>query len=61
VNLDILFILVLVKPQPVSGDVREPDRLRAAADYEVDPDSLPKGVIQFDSVRIDYPAASASR
>ena len=58
VNLDIIFALFPVKPRPASEEVKEPDRLRAVKDYKVDQDTLPKGVIMFDSVRIDYARAA---
>lgn len=58
INLDILFVLFPVKPKPASADVKEPERLRAVQDYKVDQDTLPKGVVMFDSVRIDYARAA---
>lgn len=55
VNIDIIFVLLPIKVVPVCGGVKDIHRLRAAKDYPVDPQHLPKGVIMFDMIRIDYP------
>ncbi|HWQ56605.1 MAG TPA: hypothetical protein VN442_23155 [Bryobacteraceae bacterium] len=60
VNVDIMFVLFPLKVVPV-GDVKEPHKLRAGQDYpdepsyEVQQKYLPKGLVMFDWVRIDYP------
>lgn len=44
-----------------AGDVKEPHKLRAGQDYPAEPsyevqqNYLPKGIVMFDSIRIDYP------
>ena len=57
VNLDITFLLFPVKVVPACGDVKDEDinRLRAVKDYPVDQKYLPKGLIMFDTVKIEYP------
>ena len=37
------------------GEVEDVHRQRAAKDYKVDMQHLPKGLVMFDTVRIDYP------
>lgn len=60
VNVDLIFVLFPLKVVPV-GEVKEPHRVRAGQDYpdepsyEVQQKYLPKGIVMFDSVRIDYP------
>ena len=57
VNLDIIFVLFPVKSVPASPQITEADinRLRAVQDYPVLQDALPKGLIMFDSIKIEYP------
>ncbi len=55
VNLDLIFILFPIEARPADPAIHEPDRLRALQDYPVDPKYLPKGLLMFDWVRIDYP------
>jgi len=55
VNLDIMFILFPVKVVPACGDIKDINTLRAVKDYPVDQQNLPKGLIMFDTVRIEYP------
>jgi hypothetical protein len=54
VNVDIIFVLFPLTIVPV-GEVDDIDRRWAAKDYDVDMAYLPKGLIMFDTVQIDYP------
>jgi hypothetical protein len=54
VNVDIIFILFPLKIVPI-GEVEDIHRQWAAKDYKVDMQYLPKGLIMFDMVRIEYP------
>ena len=57
VNMNIIFLLFPVKVVPACRDVKEKDIhiLRAVKDYPVDQQYLPKGLIMFDTVKIEYP------
>ena len=57
VNVDLIFVLFPLIPVPACGGVRQADvhRLRAVKDYPVLAEVLPKGLIMFDTVRIEYP------
>jgi len=55
VNCDIIFVLFPLHPKPAVPGADHPG-LYAGLNYPVDQTSLPRGVIQFASVRIDYPA-----
>jgi hypothetical protein len=57
VNIDIIFVLFPVKPAPAWPQITgaEIDRLRAVKDYPVLQDALPKGLIMFDTIKIEYP------
>jgi hypothetical protein len=55
VNLDIIFVLFPVKVVPLCEKIKDINQPRAVKDYPVDPQYLPKGLIMFDTVRIDYP------
>jgi hypothetical protein len=55
VNFDLIFALFPVKAVPACSGVKDPDRPRAVKDYPVLQDALPKGIIMFDTVRIEYP------
>jgi len=66
VNFDIMFVLFPLKVVPTHPEtVKDMHRMRPGQDYpgypsyEVEQRYLPRGVIMFDSVRIDYPAAGA--
>jgi Cadherin-like beta sandwich domain/Putative Ig domain len=66
VNFDIMFVLFPLKVVPTHPElVKDMHRMRPGQDYpgypsyEVEQKYLPRGVIMFDSVRIDYPAAAA--
>jgi hypothetical protein len=56
VNIDIIFLLFPLKVVPASGSVAAKDvhLLRAGKDYAVDQQCLPKGLIMFDTVKIEY-------
>ena len=54
VNIDIIFILFPLNVVPV-GDVADLDQQWAAIDYKVDMEFLPKGLVMFDTVQIEYP------
>jgi hypothetical protein len=54
VNVDIIFVLFPLRVVPL-GKVDDRDRQWAAKDYKVDMQYLPKGLVMFDSVRIQYP------
>ena len=53
VNVDIIFILFPLTIVPI-GEVENAHRLWAAKDYKVDMQYLPKGLVMFDSVQIEY-------
>ena len=53
VNLDLIFVLFPLTLKPV-GPVDDMHRAWAVKEYAVDSQRLPKGLIMFDSVRIDY-------
>jgi len=54
VNVDIIFILFPLNVMPI-GDVDDLHRQWAARDYKVDMEFLPKGLIMFDTVQLEYP------
>ncbi len=54
VNIDLIFILFPLRVEPLV-EVADPDRSWANKDYPVDMRHLPKGLVMFDRVRIDYP------
>ena len=53
VNVDIIFVLFPLTIVPV-GEVEDVDRQWAAKDYKVDMEHLPKGLVMFDTVQIEY-------
>jgi hypothetical protein len=59
-NVDLIFVLFPLKVVPI-GDVKEPHKLRAGQgfpnepSYQVQEKYLPKGIVMFDWVKIDYP------
>ena len=53
VNVDIIFILFPLNIVPV-GAVEDRHRQWAAKDYKVDMEYLPKGLVMFDTVQIEY-------
>lgn len=54
VSVDLIFVLFPLNVVPV-GSVDDPHRGWADRDYRVDPRHLPRGLVMFDTVRIDYP------
>jgi hypothetical protein len=67
VNWDIMFVLFPLKIVPTHRElVKDLNRMRPGQDYpgypsyEVEQKYLPRGVIMFDSVRVDYPADAAA-
>ena len=55
VNIDLIFVLFPLKVVPLGHETENPDRLWANMDYPVDMQYLPKGLVMFDRVQIDYP------
>ena len=55
VNFDIIFILFPLKVVPAGVDIDDINIPRAVKDYPVDQQYLPKGLIMFDTVKIEYP------
>ena len=53
VNVDIIFVLFPLRVVPV-GQVDDMHRQRAGRDYHADRRFLPKGLVMFDTVRLDY-------
>lgn len=53
VNVDIIFVLFPLKISPL-GKVEDLHRQWAARDYKVDMQYLPKGLVMFDTVEIEY-------
>ena len=56
VNCDLILVLFPLTVVPLDVPIKEKDRLRTHRDYEPDYSCLPSGVIEFSSIRIDYPA-----
>jgi hypothetical protein len=54
VNIDLIFVLFPLEVVPLSDGVTDLHTPRAGADYAVDRDRLPKGLIMFDWVKIEY-------
>jgi len=54
VNVDIIFVLFPIQMVPVE-DIVEPHKLFAGRDFHVAQEFLPKGIVMFDWVRIEYP------
>ena len=55
VNFDIIFILFPVKVVPAGVEIDDINIPRAVKDYPVDQQYLPKGLVMFDTVKIEYP------
>lgn len=53
VNVDLIFVLFPLSIVP-AGQVEDVDRQWAARDYKVDMEYLPKGLVMFDTVQIEY-------
>ena len=54
VNIDIIFVLFPLDVVPVE-DVPDKNLLRAGVDYHVEHKHLPKGLIMFDWIKLEYP------
>jgi hypothetical protein len=54
VSVDLIFVLFPLKIEPITP-VADPHKQWAGKDYQVYQKSLPKGLVMFDTVRIDYP------
>jgi hypothetical protein len=54
VNVDVIFVLFPLNISPL-GEVDDLHHQWAAKDYKVDMQTLPKGLIMFDTVQIEYP------
>ena len=55
VNMDIVFMLLPVKVVPACGGIKDINIPRAVKDYPVDQQYLPKGLVMFDTIKIEYP------
>ncbi len=55
VNVDLIFVLFPLDIEPACSEVTDPHGLKADVEYPVKAAKLPRGIIQFESVRIDYP------
>lgn len=55
VNCDLILVLFPLNVVPLNVPLEDRDRLRTHTDYEPDYRYLPSGVIEFDTIRIDYP------
>ena len=53
-NVDIIFVLFPLRIVPI-GEVEDIHHQWAARDYKVDMQYLPKGLVMFDTVQIEYP------
>ena len=53
-NFDIIFILFPVKVVPTGVDIEDTNVPHAVKDYPVDQQYLPKGLIIFDTIQIEY-------
>ena len=54
VNIDIIFVLFPLKVVPLCEEIPDVHGPRAAADYPVDQEQLPKGLLMFDTVKIEF-------
>ena len=54
VNVDIIFVLFPLNVVPIE-DISDEHKLRAGVDYHVEQKFLPKGLIMFDWVKLEYP------
>jgi len=55
VNVDLIFVLFPLDIEPACPGVTDPHGLKADVDYPVMAAKLPRGLIQFESVKIEYP------
>ncbi|MBX3010008.1 MAG: hypothetical protein KF832_00830 [Caldilineaceae bacterium] len=56
VNCDLIIVLFPLDVVPIGIPYEDKDRLRTHRDYEPDYAYLPNGVIEFDTIKIEYPA-----
>lgn len=56
VNVDLIFVLFPIEVVAACPNAVDLHRLVAGVDYPVEPRCLPKGLVQFESIRIDYPS-----
>ena len=56
VNCDLILVLFPLDVVPLDAPLEMKDRLRTHRDYEPDYAYLPSGVIEFDTIQIEYPA-----
>ena len=54
INVDLIFVLFPVQVVPAQP-LADPHATRPHLNYELDWDALPSGMVEFDTVRIDYP------
>jgi len=57
VNCDLILVLFPLNVVPLDVPYADKDRLRTHRDYEPDYAYLPSGVIEFDTIKIDYPTS----
>jgi len=55
VNVDLIFVLFPLEVEPACPGVTDPHGLKAVVDYPVNTAKLPRGLIQFESVKLEYP------
>ena len=55
VNCDLILVLFPLNVVPIGIPYEEKDRLRTNNDYEPDYAYLPSGVVEFDTIQIEYP------
>lgn len=55
VNCDLILVLFPLNVVPLNAPYADRDHLRTNNDYEPDYQYLPSGVIEFDTIRIEYP------
>ena len=56
VNCDLILVIFPLNVIPLDAPLEMRDQLRTHRDYEPDYAYLPSGVIEFDTIRIDYSA-----
>jgi hypothetical protein len=54
VNCDLIIVLFPLNVVPLDAPLEERDRLRTHSEYEPDYAYLPSGVIEFDTIKIEY-------
>jgi hypothetical protein len=56
VNCDLIIVLFPLNVVPLDAPLEERDRLRTHSEYEPDYAYLPSGVIEFDTIKLEYSA-----